>query len=379
MQVDKSMFLKAIRFVAPFTDPKAFHPAISGIKIQTQGNTLTLYATNLEDFVKHTLELPEETEEMDIAINAKLLEEIIKNMPEGIIEVEEKEEKTVEIKQDKIKFTLNIMSTEEFPEFPAPDPTQYFAVQTEELIQALRKVLFCVSTEEYTRNLNGVYFDWYDEALALVGTDGYRLGIAKIPKDAFQDLPPTESLSSFLLPLKSMRKILKLLEMTEEEYIRIGIGIGDVVFNFGNTELFIRMIDAQFPDYRKVINSANPEESQASIAVDRQKLLETIQRISIQAKLGSTTKRFVMDESLTLESQAEDYGYASEEIESATFQKQPLEELTVLFQPKFLIESLKSMDEEEVVLSFAGATKPLRIAGNSMDARTTYYIMPMRQ
>lgn len=342
---------------------KQSNPYLDSILFKRQDGILEIYGTDLEIEIMHRIELLEaEGDNEGFCIEAKLINEVVKNLPEDDVEMIY-DLNILEVKSGKSRFRLNTIPPDEFPDFSTvEEKITTPGITGMNLKNALEKVIFCAATDEFTKNLNGVFWEFKDGFLRLVAADGFRLGLAEKEVHGF-----LESFS-FLLPLKSMKDILRIL--SEKEGVVLKIGKSKVNFFFGDMEVVVRMVDAEFPDYGRVF----PEEFEAEIYVNKSEILEALKRVSIPAKFeNEAVKLEVREGEMILRSETQDFGEAQETVEIETITG----DITVGFNPRFLIDAIKRIDEETVWMRFGGEYKPLVITGRDFD-NVRYVVMPMR-
>jgi len=305
----------------------------------------------------------EAEEESSFIIDAKLISKVVKSLPEGEIEINYNGN-TVEIKANKSRFNLNTIRGDEFPDFqPASDTGYKVTLSVNKIKNMIDKVIFCAATDKYMRNLNGVLWQFNGPNLRLVAADGFKLGYIDREIESDEEF-------SFLLSLKSMKELQKILDSCDY-YITVVFDGAKVGFQSDNTQVIVRVIEAEFPDYEKVI----PTKYKTQVIVNKYGLLEAIKRAAITARLSDERVEFkIFDNILHIESKSQDYGEAHEELEIQKFG----EDIAIAFNPRFITEAVQQIEGEDVELTFIDPTKPVQI-NSLIDPRYLYVVMPLRK
>ncbi|HEW92162.1 MAG TPA: DNA polymerase III subunit beta [Thermotogaceae bacterium] len=360
--VDKSKLENAVMIAARAVAPKTVKPVLSGILFEID-ERLNFYSTDLEMGLKHSVDLDEANgEKFKFVLDAKLISEVVRSLPEDKIEISF-DGNVVEIRSGRSIFKLNTMSADEFPEFVPTETGFKIRLSSENVKNMMEKVIFCASTDEYMRNLNGVFWEFDGPYLRLVAADGFRLALVE------ESIENEETLS-FFLSLKSMKELQKILDSaTDEEFEMIYDG-AKVGFKLDDTQIVIRIVDTEFPDYKKVI----PTGFSTKVTANKVELREAIRRAAITARLGDESIKFnIFDNSMHIESKSQDYGEAHEELEV----EKDGQDMMIAFNPKFILEAIQRIETENVELNFLDPTKPLQINPPEV-LGYLYIIMPLR-
>ncbi|MCD6443365.1 MAG: DNA polymerase III subunit beta [Thermotogae bacterium] len=359
--VDRDVLEEAVSITSKASSTKSADPILTGILMKYDGK-LKLFATDLEIGLAHEMDVLEGEGSGGFVIDAKLINEIVKNLPENSVEMIY-DSGILEIKSGKSRFRLNTIPPDDFPDFSPAEGGTSIELPCDTVKEMMEKVIFCAATDEFMKNLNGIFWEFEDGFFRLVAADGFRLGLVEERIDGFG-----ESLS-FLLSLKSMKDMVKVLSGCDGNFTLTFDG-SKVSFAFDNTKMVVRIVDAEFPDYRRVI----PSGFTTKLLVDRLALREALRRVSITAKFGSEGVKFdIKDEIMTIESRSQDYGEAYEELE---IEKEG-QDIVVAFNPKFLLDSLQKIESDSVELNLIDPSRPLQM--NPPDVMGyLYIIMPLR-
>ncbi|MCA9401156.1 MAG: DNA polymerase III subunit beta, partial [Candidatus Omnitrophica bacterium] len=306
-------------------------------------------------------ELPVETiEEGSITIPAKRLSDIVKEMPSGEISIQARKNNQIDIEGTNCRFKLNGLSKDEFPKFPEFKDKEAYSIPAETLKDMLRLTAFAVSHEESRYVLNGVYMEISDRIIRMVATDGRRL--AKIEKKIASG--PKKDIS-VIIPIKAVQEILRNLEV--EGDVSFIIGSNQVLFDINGVLIATRIIEGDFPNYQQVV----PKPIKTRISMKTKDFLSSIRRANLLATPDFQAVKFeVFQEKLVVSKSTPDIGESREEI--------PINyngsEIVVGFNPQFLIDFLKNIDQDDIHLELLGVDKPAVIRLEEY----LYLALPMR-
>ncbi len=353
--------------------------ALGGLRIESAGNHLSVVGTDL-DLTVHV-----ETEVIGISDGvcvapAKLLADIVRSLEPGAVTIESEGEK-VEIGAARSHFGLRTFPVDDFPSVPDPPEAATFLPATA-LAGALRQVVRAASSDDARPLLTGVLIAPEGTGVRLVATDSYRLALRDIEgSDAFADT------SQILVPARALAELLRLSTLGgakdspaagangasgEGAVPTVGLAIGDhdVTFTAGDVKVSTRLLDGTYPDYRQLI----PAEYPNRLHVGKDSLLDALRRVRLLVRDNTTPVRLSMRHAgvdLTVVSQ--EVGDASETVD-ADFDG---EELTIAFNPTYLIDGVEAVSGDEVLLETVDATKPATVrAAELTDFR--YLLMPVR-
>ncbi len=355
--------------------------ALGGVRIESVGNHLTVVGTDLDLTVHVSTEAIGITDGVCVA-PAKLLADIVRSLEPGAVTIESEGDK-IEIGAARSRFSLRTFPVDDFPSLPEPPQPATF-LPAGGLASALRQVVRAASNDDARPLLTGVLIASEGNGVRLVATDSYRLALRDIEgSDAFVDnaqiLVPARALAELqrLSALGSATKEApsapgdgKKPETTDVPTIGLSIGDHDVTFTAGDVKVSTRLLDGSYPDYRQLI----PNEYPNRLHVGKDSLLDALRRVRLLVRDNTTPVRLSMRQGgvdLTVVSQ--EVGDASETVD-ADFDG---EELTIAFNPTYLIDGVEAVSGDEVVLETVDATKPATVrAAEQTDFR--YLLMPVR-
>jgi DNA polymerase-3 subunit beta len=347
-------------------------PILLNVLIEAQESEIVITATDLEIGLKgrHPAEIINSGK---TTLSAKKIYEVVKELPEKEVSFRLKENHWVEIKSGKSTFNIMGISAESFPSLPSYEEEGFLAVETEILKEMVEKTIFAVSTDESRYNLTGVFFIKKEsdsqKEVRMVATDGYRLSL--IDRSLGEEMKGLET--GILLPKKGLVELNKILEEGGKEAVKtIGIKLkgNNFILKRDPVILIMRLLDAEFPDYRQVI----PNSPKRQITVKRSQIQDSLRRVSILSSEKTRGVKFQFNpDFLELSSYNPEFGEAKEEL-SVEYKGETLQ---VGFNSRFVMEVLNNLKSEEVVFEIEDNVSPA-IIRPADDPRHTCVIMPMR-
>lgn len=341
--VSKENLLSGIQIVQNIVSSKATLPILSNMLMETRGDTIKLNTTDLD--IGISCEIPVSiAEEGGITIPAKRFSDIIKELPDGEVKINAKKNNQVDIEGESCRFKLIGLPKEEYPKFPEFNEKEVVQIEQSILKEMIRLTSFAVSHEESRYVLNGILFEISENMMRMVATDGRRL--AKIEKKL---TTPTNKEISVIIPFKAIQEIMR--NLGDEGNISFLTGTNQMLFDINGTLIATRIIEGDFPNYKQVI----PEPATPRIKVNTQDLLHAIRRANLLSTPDFQAVKFeVFKDKLVVSKTTPDVGESREEI--------PVEyggaEWIVGFNPQFLIDVLKNIDEQSVEMELLGPDKP---------------------
>ncbi len=358
-KIEKTVFLNGIQTVQNIITPKAVLPILANILLETQSNGLKLTATDLD--VGISCVVPVDTQEQGaITIPSKKLSEIVKELPGTTISLTVKKNNIVIIETEQCQFKIIGLPKEEFPKLPEFKDKEVIKIEQPVLQEILKLTSFAVSYDETRYILNGILFKINKNNLVVVATDGKRLAVKdkKIQQSVEKDI-------CIIVPIKTIYELIRNLK-TEGELSFI-LGNNQVLFDVGSVIIISRLIEGEFPDYSRVI----PPLSENKMRVRREQLLLAIKRASLLVTPDYQAVKFeLFKNKLVVSKSTPDVGESREEVSIEYLGK----EMAIGFNPNYLIDVLKNLQDETIEIELADSEKPCVIRINGY----IYIILPMR-
>lgn len=359
--VDKNELLNKISLGVNICSSKTTTlPILSNLLLETQKNKLRIIATDMEVGVLTTIKT-ETKEEGSVTVPARKFHDIIKELPDGEVEIQVSKNHTVQIKSGKSIFKVMGIDKEDYPHLP--EPTLENAIEIEQAIikEAIQLTNFAVSRDETRYVLNGVLFSVKGDIFRCVSTDGRRLAYfeTKLSEKQKKEI-------EIIIPTKAIQELSKLLGW--EGIIKISVFQNKIVFYINETFLSATLIEGKFPNYEQVI----PKNKTSFVEIKRTELLQCLRRAALLTSVEApAVKVDFLKNRVLITARTPNLGEAKEEVASRMEGK----EMTIGFNPDYLMDVLKNMETENITFSLTESDKPGLVGGKE---GYLYVIMPMQ-
>lgn len=362
IKIQKAVFVKAVGLVGGVSAQRANTlPILGNILFETtKDKKLKVVGTDLEVGISTTIPV-EVVKEGSITIPAKKIYEIVRELPEGEIEITVAKNNAVNIKAGKAYFKIMGLPKEDFPKLPECSEGDGIEVEQAVVKEGLSLTSFAISYDETRYVLNGVLLSVKGNKARFVATDGRRLAYIEkeLPKKASEDF-------EMIIPVKAVQELLKMLSW--EGSIQIATSQNQAIFNLGETYLVSRLIEGNFPNYEQVI----PKEETTVSSAGREDLLQAVRRTALLTSPDSpAVKLDFVKGKILISSRSPNLGEAKEELTA----EMTGNEMAIGFNPHYLVDVLKNLDIETVSLSLTGPDKPGLLRGKN---GYLYVVMPMQ-
>lgn len=340
-------------------------PILKGILIEAkEDGTLMLTASDLEISIQKKVDA-NVIEAGSVVVLSKLFGDIIRKLPNEDISIEEMQDNNILIKTNSSEFTVISMPVDEFPKIGEQEAdAKEIPLSKNVFKDMVRKTSFAASIDESKGILVGILTEINQNNISMAALDGFRLAVAHEEMNGMAE-------NSFIISAKIMNEISKIVSDEEsEDDINISLGEKKAAFHIGDTEIILRLMEGEFIKYRDII----PSDSEITVKIGRNDLLESIERASLLAKEGKNNliKMIISDNLLTVTSRSEE-GNVKEEI----IMEKTGSDLEIGFNSKFVIDVLKAIDDEAISMKFKTATAPCVVTPIEGDAYE-YLILPVR-
>ncbi len=362
----KDKIIKAINSVVKGVASKTTMPILEGILIQTNDNEIKLTTYDLEIGIEYVMECEVE-EQGSTVVNAIMFSEIIRKLPDTEIHISLNSQNLLEIECEGSLYKLATMNPEEFPELPKIEVENSIEIDQNVLKNMIRRTIFAVSSEESRPIFTGSLFEVENNKLSVVAVDGFRLALRTIY------LNKQSNNFKAVIPGKTLNEVNKIISDSFES-IKIGIAKNQALFEMDNCKVVTRILDGEFLNYKNVI----PNNWETRIKVSKSSLQDSFERVSlISASSVEKEKKYPVkvqvDIGKVVISCTNQTGDAKEELYVSTEGKN----LEAGFNPKYFLDSLKAIDDEEVFVEFGTSISPCLIKSVENNDYT-YMILPIR-
>lgn len=359
---ERDVLVEALAAAGRAVPKGAAPPVLTGIHFElSEAGALRLTGHDRELTVSVTATEGVHADEPGVAvIPSKLASEVVRSLPAGAVEVDTNEEQA-RISAARAEFSLRLFSPEDYPRI-SEEVGEPVTLDAAQFAAGLKQVIPAASTDEARPILTGVLVAAEEDGLRLVATDSYRLAV--------RDLPGQTVLregQSVLVPSRALGELTKVLGSAKELTLRLGER--EASFEAGDVRLSTVLIEGDFPPYRGLIPNAQPNR----LTVGRDALLEGVRRVRLLAREATPVRLVMSADGLELVAVTQDVGQAHETLD-AKFEGS---ELTVAFNPDYLIQGIEVMPGDEIVLETVDALKPA-VARSTEHPEFLYLLMPVR-
>lgn len=358
--INRDDLFEALTRVQSVVSTRSTIPVLSNVLIETGESGLTLTTTDMELSVTTTL--PAEVETAGgTTLPAKRLFSVIRELPSQKIQLQVDEQNSASIECGSSFFKIMGLPAEDYPEIPSPEGDRSFTLEPGTLKHMLKCVQYSASVDETRYVLNGILFSFKDGKLTVVATDGRRLALCEQEVDF-----PADNELDLVVPAKAVNELLR--NLADEGQVKLIAAGSQVIFDLDGMRLVSKLIDGTFPNYQQVI----PAQCEERIAMERETLLQAVRRVSLVTSEQSSSIRLSFGENnLQVLSSTPDVGEAKERVPI----KYSGPEMTIAYNPEFLLAPLRVLDSDEVYLELSDELSPGVLKS---DISFLYVIMPMR-
>jgi len=329
-----SVLKNELQILSGVLPAKTTLPIIGYILFDAKKGNLMLTATDLEVSLQSSVDCSVE-EEGSVAIPGKMLTDIVRELPDVPIQISSDEEFRVTITTSSGELHIFGADDKEFPQIPKVKKKAELTLSGEKITTMVDKVLLFVSKDELKGVLTGVLFQFRNDGMRLVATDGHRL--SKVVDKKFST---EEQIPDIVIPPKTLSLFQK--NVGEGEF-QFTIGEGYVVFSLETKNIYSSLLQGDFPDYERVIPTGNDKK----MIVDKEKFVQSLRLVQVFAnRMTLQVKLNITKNSLEVSSEDMDRGSGKDSIPV----EYNNEDLVIGFNAGYLIDALRIPDSEQVTL-----------------------------
>lgn len=358
LSITKGTFLDGLKDVQSVIPAKAVNQMMQNVLLEAADGKLVLTTTDLDMTVRREVKCEVE-EPGATTLPAKTLFSAIAKATDGIVNVsaDENDIAVVNAARSRYRFTGKPMVN--FPRIALEEENYQYTVEKAVLHEMIRKVAYAVSQDETRRPLRGVLFSFKDQKLTMVATNGKRMAMVE------QELEfPAGTDRDVIVPAKAINEINKSLEGEGE--VKIVLRNTNIAFELEGMTIYSKLIDDKYPNYRLVIPTNVPNE----VKLDRQEFINAIERVSVFGNDRSASLTFEGN-TLFVRSSSSDIGELNDELSI----KYLGEKIEVSFDPAYLLDPLKAIDDDEITIKMLDGSTAAVI---TCSIPFLYVIMPLR-
>ena len=361
IKCQKSDLLTSVNIVLKAVPAKSTMPILECLIIEASINGIKLIANDMEIGIE-TLVNGNMIEEGTVALNAKVFSEIVRRLPENEVNIYTDDNYVTEIICEKAKFSIAGRSGEEFPALPEIEKEKPLTLSQFTLKEIIRQTVFSISDNESNKIMTGELFDIKKDELRVISLDGHRISIRKIAmKEEYEE-------KKVIIPGKTMNEISKILSGEASSNVKIFFTEKHALFEFDETVVVTRLIEGEYYRIDQMLSS----DYETKVTVNKKELLSCIERASLLIR--ETDKKPIIiriGESNFELSINTAIGSMKEEIDINLEGK----DIVIGFNPKFLVDALRVIDDEQVDIYLINPKAPCFI--RDKEQSYIYLILPV--
>ena len=373
----------ALQLVSRAVASRPTHPVLANVLLTADAGTDRLSLTGFDLSLGIQTALTASVESSGaITLPARLLGEIVSRLSSDspITLATDEAGEQVELKSLSGSYQMRGMSADDFPELPLVESGKAVKVNAMALLKALRGTLFASSSDEAKQLLTGVHLHFDGKAMEAAATDGHRLAVLSLADALAVETTVSSEMDdegenfSVTLPSRSLREVERLIAgWRSDDQVSLFCDKGQVVFLAADQVVTSRTLDGTYPNYRQLI----PDGFARSFDVDRRAFISALERIAVLADQHNNVVKVSGDstsELLQISADAQDVGSGSESL-SAEFTGDSVQ---IAFNVRYVLDGLKVMDSDRIVLRCNAPTTPAIISPKDDDIGFTYLVMPVQ-
>lgn len=364
--VNKADFFQSLQKVIGVIPQKTTIPILSNVLLKLEDDTLSISGTDLEISITTKCSVFD-AEDGGITVQGKRFFDIVRELPDVPITIMTDENSVLTLSTDKGTYKLVGEIEDEYPQIGVEEADATFSIALHKFCRMVDKTSFAVSNDELRTTLMGVLMQLTPTELRMAATDGHRF--AKICDLTYKG---NEDSTSVILPTKALQLVTK--NIDESENLEIGVGENHVTFNSGNTRIFSKVIEGQFPNYDRVI----PIDNDLKMFANRELMMSTVKRIAIFSSIYTHQIKFsISPSSLVIQAEDAEMGGEAQESIPVDYSGEPLQ---VGYNGAYIGDILRHLDSEDVVfhLKDSGSAAIIKPAVQEEDEDLMMLIMPIR-
>jgi len=361
IQCQKADLLNGVNIVLKAVPVKSTMPILECLIIEVTDGRIKLIANDMElaieTVIKGTI-----IEQGIVALNAKIFSEIIRRLPENEVSITTDENYVTEIICEKAKFSISGRSGEEFPNLPNIEKENAVILSQFTLKEIIRQTVFSISDNESNKIMTGELFEIKKNELRVISLDGHRISIRKVyMKEDYED-------RKVIVPGKTLNEISKILSGESTATVKIFFTDKHALFEFDNTVVLTRLIEGEYYRIDQMLSS----DYETKVTINKKELQSCIERASLLIR--ETDKKPIIidikDSNFELKINTA-IGSMNEDIDITLEGK----DIIIGFNPKFLLDALRVIDDETVDIYLINAKAPCFI--RDKEQSYIYLILPV--
>ena len=357
----KSSLNKAVGIVMKAVPTRTTMSILECILIDASTNEIKFTANDMELGIETIVE-GEIIEKGKVAIDAKIFSEIVRKLPDNDITIETDDNYTSTITCEKSKFNIAGKSGDDFSYLPVIIKEKSISLSQFTLKETINQTIFCTSPNDNNKMMTGELFEVKDNVLKVVGLDGHRIAIRNI------NLSGNADDVKVVVPGKTLNEISKILSSDAESVVNIYFTNNHILFEFDNTMVVSRLIEGEYFKINQMLSS----DFETKVVINKKEFLDSIDRANLLIREGDKKPIIIniTDGSLEVKVQSA-IGSLNEDIDINKEGK----DIMIGFNPKFLIDALRVIDDETVDIYLVNPKAPCFI--RDKEENYIYLILPV--
>ena len=357
----KTNLTNGVNIVSKAVPSKTSMSILQCILIKAEDGVITFTANDTELGIETVVEGVIE-EEGTIALDAKFFSDVVRKLPDNQVEIEVDDNFMTNIKCEKAFFNLIGKDGQDFTNLPVIDKNKSVTVSELSLKDVIKQTIFCLSDNNTNHMMCSELFEIKGDVLKVVALDGYRIAFRKVNlKNTYDDV-------KLIIPGKTLNEISRILSGDEKKDVNIYYDKNQVLFEVENTKIVSRLVDGQYFNYEQMLNN----DYETKFEINKKDLYESIDRSTLLLREGEI-KPIIMDikDAVLNISIKTMVGEMKEDIDIDKNGK----DLTIAFRPKFILDVLRVLDEDEIKIYTINAKSPCIIKDE--EGSYIYFILPV--
>lgn len=357
----KSNLLHGVNIVSKAVPTRTTMAILECILIDASANEIKLTANDMELGIETKIE-GEIAERGVIALDAKIFSEIVRKLPDSDVTIETNASFKTTITCEKAKFNIVGKSGDDFSYIPYIERNEPIVMSQFTLKEVIRQTIFSIADNDNNKLMTGELFEIEENDLKVVSLDGHRISIRNI------ELKNNYSHKKVVVPGKTLQEVSKILPGSAEDEVSIFLTDNHIVFEFENTTVVSRLIEGEYFKIEQMLSS----DYETKVKINKRELLDCIDRATLLVKEGDKKPIIMNITDGTMELKINSFiGSMNEDIDIAKEGK----DILIGFNPKFFIDALRVIDEEEVTLYMVNPKAPCFIKDD--EGTFIYLILPV--
>ena len=357
----KSNLLSGVQIVSKAVPNKTTMSILECILIDASKGEIKLTANDMELGIETIIE-GEIVEKGIIALDAKIFLEIVRKLPDSDITIETDSSFKTTITCEKAKFNIIGKSGDDFSYLPSIEKNESIVISQFTLKEVVRQTIFSISDNDNNKLMTGELFDINGSTLKVVSLDGHRISIRKI------DLKNEYEPKKVVVPGKTLNEVSKILSGDADKDVNIFFTPKHIVFEFNNTTVVSRLIEGEYFKIDQMLSS----DYETKVKVNKKEFLSCIDRATLLVKEGDKKPIIITIGDMSMELKINSIiGSMNEDIDIEKSGK----DMMIGFNPKFLIDALRVIDDEEIDIYLVNPKAPCFI--KDAEEKYIYLILPV--